>query len=127
MTGAHLQAKHHGTSVDTLVDEDQRHQQLQEAQRHQREQSHGEHPTGAKHRYREDTDELNNDPENVDAKSHMSSDEKYRRLKKKLKEVLEVTTLYTSLSWRTSDLNPSTNRSPYSPVLSICHCRKTFA
>ncbi|KAF9369014.1 hypothetical protein CPB97_003988 [Podila verticillata] len=89
MTGAHPQAKHHGTSVDTLVDEDQRHQQLQEAQRHQREQSHGEHPTGAKHRYREDTDELNNDPENVDAKSHMSSDEKYRRLKKKLKEVLE--------------------------------------
>ncbi|KAG0082616.1 hypothetical protein BGZ93_008392 [Podila epicladia] len=88
------QAHHRADSVD-LTDEDQRHQQRQEAQRHQREQSHEEHhqrfsKTGAKDHYRENTDELyNNDPEEEDAKNHMSSDEKYRRLKKKLKEVLE--------------------------------------
>ncbi|KAG0334206.1 hypothetical protein BG000_008519 [Podila horticola] len=88
----HPQAHHRTSSVD-LLDEDQRHQQHGEAQRHQREQSHGEHHshnTGAKDHYGENTDELySNDPEEEDAKSHMSSDEKYRRLKKKLKEVLE--------------------------------------
>ncbi|KAG0027144.1 hypothetical protein BGZ81_005845, partial [Podila clonocystis] len=95
-TGAHPdpQELHRTSSVDS-IDEDQRHQQHQEAQRHQREQSHGElhHNSSkaeAKDHYRENAEELyNNVPEEEDVKSHMSSDEKYRRLKKKLKEVLE--------------------------------------